>query len=141
MAEREDKIVVSPAMAGRLLKLMKEEKENLEEKLLDLEMEIEELENSIKMPVPPLDKKETDFTLTINRVEAAVSKHSGLSHPDLSAIIAVDLNLDKTNKDVMKMVKQRVYAHLYALKKKNRVMSEYVQEQATNVFFPIAQTA
>lgn len=136
MAEREDKIVVSPAMAGRLLKLMKEEKENLEEKLLDLEMEIEELENSIKMPVPPLEKKETDFTLTINRVEQAVSKHSGLSHVDLASIIATDLNLDKADKGLMKILKQRVYTHLYSLKKKDKVMSEYVQEQATNVYYP-----
>jgi hypothetical protein len=133
----ENKIVVSATLAGRLLKVLKEEKETLEEKLLDLEMEIEEIENNLKTPIVPLDKKNgTDFALSITRVEQLVSKQSGLDLDGYKEILAVDLNLDKSSKDTMKLLRQRTYSHLYNLKNKNKITAEYVQETASTVYFP-----
>lgn len=115
---------------------MKAEKEALEEKVLDLECEIEELEKFIADPVQSMQKKTGDFNLTAKRVLAAVSKHSGLSSADLSNVLAIDLNLDASDKGVMRLMKRRTYQHLAYLKKQGKVVTEYIQEQASHVFFP-----
>ena len=131
-----EKIVVSPSIAKKVLEIMKAEKEALEEKVLDLECEIEELEKSIADPVQSMEKKAGDFNLTAKRVLTAVSKHSGLSNADLASVLAVDLNLDASNADTMRLMKQRLYQHLAYLKKTKKVVAEYDQEQAAQVYFP-----
>lgn len=131
-----EKIVVSPSIAKKVLEIMKAEKEALEEKVLDLECEIEELEKSIADSVQSMEKKAGDFNLTAKRVCAAVSKHSGLTNADLAGVLAIDLNLDVSNIDTMRLMKQRLYQHLAYLKKNKRVVTEYDQTQAAQVWFP-----
>lgn len=133
---QQEKIIVSPAIAVKVLAVLKSEKEALEEKVLDLECEIEELEKSLANPVEKLEKKANDFTLTAKRVLASISKHSGLTSSDLAGVIAVDLQLDTSNFDLVRRLKSCISAHISQLKKKDLIVSEYVQEQAANVYFP-----
>lgn len=140
---QEEKIVVSASQASRLLKALEvekqeleKEKERIEEKILDLDIEIEEIENAIKAPLEPLELKRNEFTLSITKVESLISKQSGLDIDDYKEILAVELSLDPTNKDVMKSLRGRVYQHIHALKKKERISQHWIQEQAKTVYFP-----
>ena len=129
------KIVVSVTTAKLALNALNIEREQLEEKLLTLSIEIEEIERAIATPVPVLEKKPTEFTLTSNRVFSIVRQHTGKSVAQLADIVALDLNLQK-NDIVLRKLKSNISGNLAYLKKKKMIVDEDCQEIAAKIYFP-----
>lgn len=134
---QEDKIVVSSIYVQRLVEVLKSEKEEYEEKVLDLECQIEDLEKSLQSPVIPFQRKATEIPpMSMARIKALISKHSGLTQIELTSVLAEDINLDITDKVLFKRLKQIIYQHIHTLKRKDEVYEEYINEKAAYIYYP-----
>lgn len=131
----QDKIVISLASAKLLVDTLSTRKEQLEEELLLLVIELEDIQNAIKTPLEVLDKKDgTDFALTKKRVKDTVEKCPNHTIAELAQILIIELNL-KNDKEMQKKVGQRIYAHMWVLLKKDKeVEEEEVREKGAKVY-------